>query len=129
MKMAESYLKGKKTLWEKEKLLVMSNFSFSHSVFKRLAISPFPTVFSKDLTADTKRQGLVWKRIKQNCFRIHQHFSLFEFLSSVLHQSQKHCGKKEKLLAYCLPTFLFPQQCFQKQSLLLKLVDFGGKGG
>ena len=25
-----------KTLWEKEKLLVMSNFSFSHSVFKRL---------------------------------------------------------------------------------------------
>ena len=25
-----------KTLWEKEKLLVTSNFSFSHSVFKRL---------------------------------------------------------------------------------------------
>ena len=25
-----------KALWEKEKLLVMSNFSFSHSVFKRL---------------------------------------------------------------------------------------------
>ena len=25
-----------KTLWEKEKLLVMSNFSFFHSVFKRL---------------------------------------------------------------------------------------------
>ena len=27
---------GRKTLWEKEKLLVTSNFSFSHSVFKRL---------------------------------------------------------------------------------------------
>ena len=27
---------GRKTLWEKEKLLVMSNFSFSLSVFKRL---------------------------------------------------------------------------------------------
>ena len=26
---------GRKHLWEKEKLLVMSNFSFSHSVFKR----------------------------------------------------------------------------------------------
>ena len=25
-----------KTLWEKEKLLVMSNFSFSHSVFLRI---------------------------------------------------------------------------------------------
>ena len=27
-----------KTLWEKEKLLVMSNFTFSHSVFKRLVL-------------------------------------------------------------------------------------------
>ena len=36
MKMAESSPKGKKTLWEKEKLLVTTNFSF------------FPTVFSKD---------------------------------------------------------------------------------
>ena len=36
MKMAESSPKEKKTLWEKEKLLVMSNVSFSHSVFKRL---------------------------------------------------------------------------------------------
>ena len=35
-KMAESYPDRKKTLWEKEKLLVTSNFSFSHSVFKRL---------------------------------------------------------------------------------------------
>ena len=35
-KMAESYPSGWKTLWEKEKLLVMSNFSFSHSIFKRL---------------------------------------------------------------------------------------------
>ena len=34
--MAESYHRGWKTLWEKEKLLVMSNFSFSHSIFKRL---------------------------------------------------------------------------------------------
>ena len=35
-KMAESCPNGKKTLWGKEKLLVTSNFSFSHSVFKRL---------------------------------------------------------------------------------------------
>ena len=35
-KMVESYPSGKKTLWEKEKLLVTSNFSFSHSVFKSL---------------------------------------------------------------------------------------------
>ena len=34
--MAESYPNRYKTLREKEKLLVTSNFSFSHSVFKRL---------------------------------------------------------------------------------------------
>ena len=33
--MAESYPNGLKTLWEREKLLVTSNFSLSHSVFKR----------------------------------------------------------------------------------------------
>ena len=37
MNMAESSLKGQKTLWEKEKLLT-SNFSFSCSVFKRLLL-------------------------------------------------------------------------------------------
>ena len=30
------YGKGRKTLWEKEKMLVTSIFSFSHNVFKRL---------------------------------------------------------------------------------------------
>ena len=34
--MAKSYPNRYKTLWEKEKLLVTSNFSFYHSVFKRL---------------------------------------------------------------------------------------------
>ena len=29
---------GYKTLWEKEKLLIMSNFSFSHSVFEGLVL-------------------------------------------------------------------------------------------
>ena len=38
MKMAQCSSNGQKTLWEKEKLLVTSNFSFSHSVFKRLVL-------------------------------------------------------------------------------------------
>ena len=38
MKIAQSSPNGLKTLWEKEKLLVKSNFSFSHSVFKRLVL-------------------------------------------------------------------------------------------
>ena len=38
MKMVESSPKGQETLWKKQKLLVMSNFSLSHSVFKRLVL-------------------------------------------------------------------------------------------
>ena len=38
------------TLWEKEKLLFMSNFSFSHSI--------------KTCNADTSKPGLVWERVK-----------------------------------------------------------------
>ena len=34
--MKESYPNRLKTLWEKQELLVTSNFPFSHSVFKRL---------------------------------------------------------------------------------------------
>ena len=49
MKLEESYLNGLKTLWEKEKLLVTSNFSFSHSVFRRLETLYQP--------------GLVWERV------------------------------------------------------------------
>ena len=47
--MADWSLNGLETLWEKEKLLIMSNSSFSHSVLKRLVLqklintSPFPT--------------------------------------------------------------------------------------
>ena len=41
MKTAESSPNGLKTLWEKVKLLVMSNFSFSLGVFKRLVLQAY----------------------------------------------------------------------------------------
>ena len=43
---------GRKTLWEKEKLLVTSNFSYSHCVFKRLVLQT------------GKNQGLFGKGLK-----------------------------------------------------------------
>ena len=51
---------GRKTLWEKEELLVTSNFSFSHSVFKRLALQTFKIqgLFGKGLITDEKFIGL-----------------------------------------------------------------------
>ena len=45
MEMAESSPNGSKTLWEKEKLPVTSNFSFSHSVFKRLVLQTHKITF------------------------------------------------------------------------------------
>ena len=50
--MVESFPKGYKTVLEKEKLLVTSNFSFSKSVLKRL------------VQQTRKKQGLVWERVK-----------------------------------------------------------------
>ena len=49
MKMAEGYPYGEKTMREKEKLLVTSYFSFSHSVFKILVLQT------------RKNQGMFWK--------------------------------------------------------------------
>ena len=42
---SRKFSKGIETLWVKEKLLIMSNFSFSHSVFKRLVPQGRQNVF------------------------------------------------------------------------------------
>ena len=51
-KMAESSPYQQKTLWEKEKLLLTSNFSFYHSVFKRFLLQTRKNqgLFGKGLT-------------------------------------------------------------------------------
>ena len=49
--MAESSQKAYRILWEEEKLLVTSNFSFSHIVFKRVVLQTH------------KKPGLVWERV------------------------------------------------------------------
>ena len=55
--MAKSSPKGLKTLWEKEKLLVTSNFSFSDSVFNRLVLQTFKNqgLFGKGLMTKGKK--------------------------------------------------------------------------
>ena len=53
MKMEEISLKGQKTLWEKEKLLITSNFSFSHIVFKRL------------VSEGASKDVIVWEWVKE----------------------------------------------------------------
>ena len=58
--MAESYLNRQKTLWEKEKLLITSNFSFSHGVFKRLELQT------------CKNQGLFGKELRLRMLKGHR---------------------------------------------------------
>ena len=55
--MAQSSPKGWKTLWAKEKLLVTSNFSFAHSVFKRLVLQTHENqgLFGKGLKAERQK--------------------------------------------------------------------------
>ena len=65
MKIPESPPKGWKTRWEKEKLLVKSNFSFSHSVFKRLVLQT------------RKTQGLFGEGFRKN--KDYFYFSLIFF--------------------------------------------------
>ena len=86
MKMAESFPNGQKTLWEKEKLLVTSNFSISYSVFKRLVLQTRKNqgLFGKGLTYvpvwNLKTQGLsftpfiviicIWKKNADFSFQL-----------------------------------------------------------
>ena len=62
--MAEVSPKEKKTLWEKEKLLVTSNFSFSHSVLEKLVLQTRekPGLFGKDLTLFQTSPGFYLSR-------------------------------------------------------------------
>ena len=58
-----------KTLWEKEKLLLMSDFSFSHSVFYSFVefsaiFIKLKTVFCKTLSVWMSLKFVIWERVK-----------------------------------------------------------------
>ena len=76
--MTESSPNEEKTLWEKEKLHVMSNFSFCNSVFKRLVLQT------------RKNQGLFGKGLKPGIY---------------YGKGAKHCGGKKEIGSYQQPLF------------------------
>ena len=55
MKVAENSFKMQKTLWKKNILLITSNLSFSHSVYKRLV----------DILQTHKNKGLFGKGLRE----------------------------------------------------------------
>ena len=88
-------------LWEKEKLLVKSNFSFSHSVFKRLVLHT------------RKNQGLFGKGLmKMRCYDIlsRQCSQLPVIILSSLILDINLCPWIKRLGAYCF-TVVCPSVC------------------
>ena len=79
--MVESSPKAWKTIWEKEKLLIISNFSFSHIVFERLKLKTH------------KNKGLFGKRSKGSSTRLLNHYQTTNFR---LVQTQKICRRQFK---------------------------------
>ena len=67
MKMAESSPDGQKTLWEKEKLLVISIFSFSRRVFKILVQETHKNqgLFRKGLTRRKFKDGEMFRPLRR----------------------------------------------------------------
>ena len=73
--MAENFTKRLKTLWEKQKLLIMSNFLFSLSVFKRLVLQTRKNqgLFGKGLSKKVK--GPRSNHIKSTCTSKNKHYT------------------------------------------------------
>ena len=59
--MAESSPKGKKTLWEKEKLFITSNLSFSYSVFQ----TPAQGLLGNGVNPLPDNKILDWSKLKR----------------------------------------------------------------
>ena len=109
----------KKKLWEKEKLLVTSNFSFSHSVFKRLPLQTrkIKGLFGKGLTCCTRLKYVLWivyteirrhRRLSDMCLNLADfqrvYSSFFHFVLSLQFVLQKELGKN--LNEVILPKFM-----------------------
>ena len=105
MKIEESSLNGWKTLWVKEKLLVTSNFSFSHSVFKRLvsqgrqkvSLSGNGLIFQ--LEEETGRKEYIERqnfRLLQTDSICRRHTKCDSKIEICLSLGRKHCGKRRK---------------------------------
>ena len=94
MKMAESFPNWKKTLWEKEKLLVTSNFSFSRSVFKRLVLQT------------RKNQGLFGKGLthyQQYSILTHYRYIVVE---NIVRKGEIVCNKQLLLFSQCFLPYM-----------------------
>ena len=110
--MADSSSNRLKTLWEKEKLLITSNFSFSHSVFKRLVLQTRKNqgLFGKGLKDERERE-----RERERAMLTFRHFIKFQNPEEMVDENEfapKDTPREDKsrtleLAKYCIPLFFF----------------------
>ena len=122
MKIAESSPDGKKTQWEKEKLLIMSNFFFSHSVFKRLVLQTrknqglpgrgLKTLWSNFWTIFFFPNDSVFNPFPNEKFRLfkiesvcRRQFQIWWEWQKVPQMGRKHCGKRKNCLLRAISPF------------------------
>ena len=112
MKMAESSRNGWKTLWEKEKLLVSCNFSFSQGVFKRFVLQrrKIQGLFWKGLTLT---KILDWSKLKALA---DDKINVAEMITSVSERVENIVGKRRKcwLPAFSLFLTMFSKPFFSR---------------
>ena len=118
IKMAKNCPNGKKTLWENEKLLVTSNFSFPYSVFKRL------------VPKTRKNQGLFWKGLTLSQTTNLESSKMKEFETTISHfmttaeMGKNTVGKGEITRFQIARVFKrFILQTFKSQGLFGKIVN------
>ena len=108
--MAESSPKGWKTLREKEKLLITSNFCFSHSVFKRLELQTH------------KSQGLFGKGFPKQA----QVFTCRQYRSFENTMGKGEIARNEQFLLFPLCFLLvYRTFCHFNQIVICQLFTFG----
>ena len=111
--MAECSLNGLKTLCEKEKLLVTSNCSFSHSVFKRLVLQTRENqgLFGKGLRTKLNFCNLVLSFLKTSMFLDKGTGSLIWLLTlsqtsvSAVQVFWKHCRERKNCSSRAISPF------------------------
>ena len=119
--MEENYPNRRKTLWEKEKFLITSNFFFSHSIFKRLVSlgrqkmslcgnglmtvrnKPLENIVGKGENASNQHFLLFPQYFQKACFPwASKGVIVWEWVNDPMEQAfWKHCGKRRK----CWPAF------------------------
>ena len=110
---AESSPKGQKTLWEKEKLLVTSNFSFSHSIFKRVEVQTRKNqgLFGKGLRKKSPLpNNIIYNWSKLKTYAVNK-LCMAEIIWMLSLKVREHCGKGENV---SYRHFLLFPHCFQK---------------